>query len=44
MSGIEAIVLAVLAIGAGYYIYVREFKSSGCGCGKKGCSNKKQRG
>lgn len=42
MSGVEAAVLIVLALGAGYFIYFKEFKQSGCGCGKKSCSSKKK--
>ncbi|QKF91654.1 FeoB-associated Cys-rich membrane protein [Campylobacter sp. CCUG 57310] len=45
MSGLEATFLIVIALAAGYFVYVKEFKQKDCGCGNKGnCHKKQQRG
>ena len=31
----ENIFLAVIALGAAYYLYIKLFKSGGCNCGDK---------
>ncbi|MSN96686.1 FeoB-associated Cys-rich membrane protein [Campylobacter sp. FMV-PI01] len=37
----ELVILLILAGFAGYYVYKKLFKSSGCGCGKSSCNAKK---
>ena len=33
MAWYEAAILIALAIGAGYFVYAKEFKQKDCGCG-----------
>ncbi|QCD52035.1 FeoB-associated Cys-rich membrane protein [Campylobacter sp. RM16192] len=43
MSGFEIVFLIVIAIGAGYFVYVKEFKQRDCGCGEgKSCHKKRK--
>lgn len=38
MAWYEAVILIVLAVGAGYFVYAKEFKQKDCGCGSgKNC-------
>ncbi|PSM51472.1 hypothetical protein CBLAS_1355 [Campylobacter blaseri] len=39
----EIIFLIVVALGAGFYIYKKLFKSGGCGCGNKNCHATEQK-
>lgn len=42
MSGFEAVFLIAIALGAAYFVYVKEFKQKDCGCGEgKSCHKKK---
>nr|WP_315107388.1 hypothetical protein [uncultured Campylobacter sp.] len=37
----DAAILIVLAVGAGYFVYAKEFRQKDCGCGSgKACGSK----
>jgi hypothetical protein len=38
---LENIALAVISLGALYYLYQKLVKNRGCGCGKSDCCEKK---
>lgn len=44
MAWYEVVILIVLAIGAGYFVYAKEFKQKDCGygSGKNCCSSSKK--
>ncbi|MBE2984095.1 FeoB-associated Cys-rich membrane protein [Campylobacter sp. RM9344] len=41
MAWYESVILITIAVAAGYYLYIKEFKKRDCGCGNgKNCQTK----